>query len=64
MVISAAFATFYTGRGKTRVVMLVDTWAAVANIVLDYLMIFGHLGFPRWNGGAAWATVMRCGRRS
>ena len=59
MVIATALSTFYTGRGATRVVMLVDTWAAVCNIVLDYGMIFGHFGLPELGmAGAAWATVI------
>lgn len=58
MLISAAMSTFFTGRGETRVVMIVDSSAAGLNVVLDYLMIFGHLGFPEMGiEGAAWATV-------
>jgi MATE family multidrug resistance protein len=59
MLISAAFATFFTGRGQTRVVMLVDCAAVTLNLVLDYLWIFGRLGFPSLGiEGAAWATVI------
>ena len=57
--ISGAFATFFTGRGETRVVMLVDCSAVALNLVLDYALIFGHWGFPPLGiEGAAWATVV------
>ena len=39
MVISAAMSSFFTGRGKTRTVMIVDSSAAVLNVVLDYLSV-------------------------
>jgi MATE family multidrug resistance protein len=59
MLIAAAQSTFFTGRGETRVVMIVDSSAAALNVLLDYLMIFGHLGFPEMGiEGAAWATVI------
>jgi MATE family multidrug resistance protein len=57
--ISAAQSTFFTGRGETRVVMVVDSSAAILNVVLDYVMIFGHAGCPELGiEGAAWATVI------
>ncbi len=57
-VIATAQSTFFTGRGQTRAVMVVDVTAAVVNIVLDYLWIFGKFGFPEMGiEGAAWATV-------
>jgi len=56
---SGAMSAFFTGRRQTRVVMWVDSSAAMLNIVLDYAWIFGHWGFPRWGiEGAAWATVV------
>lgn len=59
MVISAATSSFFTGRGKVKIVMIVDTLAAVMNIALDYAWIFGKWGFPEWGiAGAAWATVV------
>lgn len=59
IVLSAALSAFFTGRGKTRVVMVVDMLAAVLNIALDYAWIFGVWGFPEWGiAGAAWATVV------
>jgi MATE family multidrug resistance protein len=59
MLISHAMATFFTGRGQTCVVMVVDCSAMVLNVALDYVWIFGHLGFPALGiEGAGWATVV------
>jgi MATE family multidrug resistance protein len=59
MLISYAFSAFYSGQGRTSVVMVIDCFAALANIVLDYLWIFGHGGFAAYGiEGAAWATVV------
>lgn len=55
--ISNSLASFYSGRGLTTVVMVVDTLAAFTNVVLDYAWIFGKWGFPAGGiAGAAWAT--------
>jgi MATE family multidrug resistance protein len=59
MLIAQAGAAFYSGRGQTWVVMIVDAAAALLNLVLDYCWIFGYYGFPEWGlAGAAWATVL------
>lgn len=59
MLVAQAGAAFYSGRGQTWVVMLVDSAAALLNLLLDYLWIFGYGGFPEWGlAGAAWATVL------
>ncbi len=59
MLIAQSAASFYSGRGKTWVVMWTDSAFAALNVVLDYLWIFGHGGFPAWGiAGAAWATVI------
>ena len=34
--------------GKTRVALVTSTSANVVNIIFDYLLIYGHFGFPRW----------------
>ena len=58
-VIAAAQEALFTGRGVTRVVMLVDIATLCVNAVLDYLWIFGKLGFPAGGiEGAALATVV------
>jgi MATE family multidrug resistance protein len=58
-VMSAALAAFFTGRGRTKVVMSVDMFAALVNVALDYAWVFGRFGFPEMGiAGAAWATVV------
>ncbi len=57
--ISSAVSGFFGGRGETKIIMWVNVLATVVNIVFDYLLIFGHFGFPKWGmKGAAIATVM------
>jgi multidrug resistance protein, MATE family len=54
-----ALSCFFTGRGDTRTVMWVSMASAVANIALDYGLIFGNFGFPEWGiDGAGWGTVI------
>jgi len=58
-VIAAAQEALFTGRGVTRVVMVVDIAALLVNAVLDYIWIFGAWGFPEMGiQGAALATVV------
>ena len=58
-VLMATLATFFAGRGQTRVVLLVNVLATAVNVVLDALWIFGRGGFPRAGvAGAAWSTVI------
>jgi len=58
MLIGQALSSFYSGRGQTRVVMVVDTCVAGVNVWLDWIWIFGYLGFPAMGiVGAGWATV-------
>jgi MATE family multidrug resistance protein len=59
IIIGGAFEAFFTGRGMTRIVLLVNVSAVVVNIGLDALWIFGLAGFPEAGlAGAAWATVV------
>jgi len=58
LLIATALSAFYSGRGKTWVVMLVDASVTCVNLVLDYILIFGYAGFPEMGiAGAGWATV-------
>ncbi len=51
-------ANYFTGIGKTRIVMNSTIAALVVNIILDYILIFGKIGFePMGIKGAAIATV-------
>jgi MATE family multidrug resistance protein len=56
--LGAALGGFFAGRGQTRPVMIANIAAALVNIPLDYLLIFGGLGLPAMGvTGAALATV-------
>jgi MATE family multidrug resistance protein len=48
MVIGNALSAFYTGRGKTMLVMLVNIAGNSVDLFLDYAMVFGEFGFPEW----------------
>jgi len=56
---SATLAGFYSGRGQTLPVMWVNFAATIVNIILNYILIFGHFGFPSMGiRGAGIATVV------
>ena len=56
--LNAALSAFYSGRGITRPVMVANIIAAILNVPLDYLLIFGGLGIPPMGAfGAALATA-------
>jgi MATE family multidrug resistance protein len=59
IVLMATVSTFFTGRGRTKVVLVVNTLVTALDMVLNYLWIFGHGGFPRAGvSGAALSTVL------
>jgi MATE family multidrug resistance protein len=59
---SAAFSGFFMGLGRTGPVMWVNIAATGVNVLLNYVMIFGKMGFPRMGiAGAAVATVISTG---
>lgn len=50
---------FLVGRGDSRTPMLLAWVQVLANVVLDWLLVPGNLGFPAWGvAGAAVATVL------
>lgn len=48
MVMGNALSAFYTGRGQTLLVMLVNIAGNSVDLFLDYAMVFGKFGFPEW----------------
>lgn len=57
--ISQAYASTLREVGETRVPMISSVIAIAVNLVFNYLLIFGKLGFPRLGvSGAAIATVL------
>jgi MATE family multidrug resistance protein len=58
-ILNGALSGFFAGRGKMWPVMWANLSGTAVNIVLDYGMIFGKLGFGEMGiGGAALATVI------
>ena len=56
--IQNALAGFFSGRGDTGTPMRANIVGNLANVVLNYALIFGHWGFPAMGiAGAAIATV-------
>jgi len=58
VVAGAALSGFYAGRGETWPVMWVNFAATAMNVILNYILIFGHLGLPSLGiAGAGIATT-------
>ncbi len=58
VVMASAFSGMLSGLGRTRPVMVITLAGTGANILLDYVLIFGHWGFPEMGiAGAGWASV-------
>jgi len=56
-ILSSALVGLFAGSGRPIVLLYCDAIATATNVVLDYGMIFGNLGFPRWGvAGAAIAS--------
>jgi putative MATE family efflux protein len=56
---TATATSVLQGLGFTRVIMLAGITSNLLNILLDWILIFGKLGFPALGiSGAAWATVL------
>lgn len=50
---------FIDALGETRVTMVITVLSLPINVLLNYVLIFGHLGFPRLGGvGAGYASAI------
>jgi MATE family multidrug resistance protein len=59
LIVGTALSCFFSGRGHTRLVMIITMIGTLFNIPLDYALINGIWIFPEWGIlGAAIATVM------
>jgi len=57
--LTTVFRCFIDTLGYTRVTMLITVIALPINIILNYLLIFGKMGFPRLGGvGAGYASAL------
>ena len=57
--IFSGFKQFTEGLSFTRVAMLITIGSNLMNILFNYLMIFGHLGFPKMGlMGSCWASFI------
>lgn len=52
-------SSFFSGIGRTRIVMVSAVTAMLANVGMNYILIFGRLGFPALGvRGAAYGTII------
>ena len=57
--IKACVASYFSGIGRTRVIMIADVLGVILNVPLSYALVFGKLGLPEMGiAGAAWGTVV------
>lgn len=58
-IITANITACFRGVGITRMPMIYNLIGGVANVGMNYLLIYGKLGFPAMGvAGAAWATTL------
>ena len=58
-VITMVINSAQRGSGNTRLSMTTNLTSSIVNVIFNYLLIEGHMGFPRWEiKGAAIATVL------
>lgn len=54
----SVFCSFFSGIGKTRIVMIASVVAMIVNIGLNYVLVLGHFGFPSLGiRGSAYGTI-------
>ncbi len=59
MLLMSAVNGFFSGRGQTWIVLVIEVFGTAVNIGFALLLIFGRWGFPEMGiEGAGWATVI------
>jgi MATE family multidrug resistance protein len=59
MLVMAAVNGFFSGRGRTWTVLMIEATGTSVNVALALVLIFGRAGFPELGiAGAGWATVI------
>lgn len=59
LLLYAAFRRYLQGMGIVRPVMIALVGANLVNVLVNWILIFGHFGMPAMGvSGAAWATVL------
>jgi multidrug resistance protein, MATE family len=62
LLLNMVYRGFYNGLGDTRQQLVAAVTTTFSNIVLDYVLIFGHFGFPTMGiAGAAIASTLATG---
>ena len=57
--LTATITASLRGAGDSKTAMFYNVIANVVNVIFNYMMIYGHFGFPEMKvAGAAWATVI------
>lgn len=57
--VGVSIIAFYTGIAYTRFILIDTVILIITNIILNYIFIFGHFGFPAMDiAGAAWASTL------
>lgn len=58
VLLRTCFSSFFSGIGRTRVIMIAALTAMIVNVIANYLLIFGKFGFPALGiRGAAYGTI-------
>lgn len=59
MSVVASVSGLFTGVGRTQIIMVINFVGLLANVLLDYVLIFGNWGFPALGiTGAGYATSL------
>ena len=57
--LTATITASLRGAGDSKTAMFYNVIANIVNVIFNYMMIYGHFGFPEMKvAGAAWATVI------